>query len=89
MKKVYGKIVFFFFQNLVGCGWKGLLRVGVVYDDKWVINVCVFLKLFHTLLLEQLLRCRYCIYSSIIRDKVLNFTELIFDLSQQKIMYFF
>ena len=38
MKKVYGKIVFFF-QNLVGCGWEGLLKVGVVCDDKWVMNV--------------------------------------------------
>ena len=95
----------FFFPNLVGCGWEGLLRVGVVWlltingsriflwFDKLVVSlnlcVCVLFKLFHTLLLEQLLRCTYCIYSPIIGDKVPNFTYLIFNLSQRKIMYFF
>ena len=98
-------MVFFFFSNLLGCGWEGLLRVGVVWlltingsrmflwFDKLVVSlslcvcvrVCVLFKLFHTLLLEQLLRCRYCIYSPIIGDKVPNFTKLIFNLSQRKL----
>ena len=103
------EMFFFFPPNLVGCGWEGLLRVGVVWlltingsriflwFDKLVVDlslcvcVCVYVlfKLFHILLLEQLLCCRYCIYSPIIGDKVPNFTELIFNLSQKKIIYFF
>ena len=68
-----------------------------LWFDKLVVSlslyvcarVCALFKLFHTLLLEQLLRCWYCIYSPIIGDKVPNFTELIFNLSQKKIIYFF
>ena len=58
---------------------------------KWVINVfrvwqvrfqlelvCVCFFFFYTLLLEQLLRCRYCIYSLIVGDKVPNSIDLKF-----------
>ena len=91
-------VFFFFFPNLVGCGWEGLLRVGVVWlltmnglrmflwFDKLVVSlslcVCARARVC-------VLRYRYCIYSPIIGDKVPNFTELIFNLSQRKIMYFF
>ena len=68
-----------------------VFRVWQVSCQSELVCVCFFFnyKLFHTLLLEQLLRCRYCIYSPIVRDKVPNSTDLIFNLSQWKIMYLF
>ena len=70
-----------------------VFRVWQVSCQFELVCVCVFFffifLLFHTLLLEKLLCCRYCIYSPIIGDKVPNFTKLIFNLSQRKIMYFF
>ena len=68
-----------------------VFRVWQVSCQSELVCVCFFFnyKLFHTLLLEQLLRCRYCIYSPIVRDTVPNSIDLIFNLSQWKIMYFF
>ena len=56
-----------------------VFRVWQVSCQLELVCVCFFKKkLFHTLLLEQLLHCMYCIYSPIVGDKYPNSTDLIF-----------